>query len=42
MAGAEVSMSSEELMTVRDEEGEYSGSDQKSQVILHLQPILHG
>uniref|UniRef100_A0A3Q0QR98 SAND domain-containing protein n=1 Tax=Amphilophus citrinellus TaxID=61819 RepID=A0A3Q0QR98_AMPCI len=42
MAGAEVSVSSEELMTVRDEEGEYSGSDQKSQVILHLQPILHG
>ncbi|XP_030604879.1 glucocorticoid modulatory element-binding protein 1-like [Archocentrus centrarchus] len=42
MAGAEVSVSSEELLTVRDEEGEYSGSDQKSQVILHLQPILHG
>lgn len=42
MAGAEVTVSSGELMTVKEEEGESSGSNHKTQVILHLQPILHG
>ncbi|XP_019948257.2 glucocorticoid modulatory element-binding protein 1-like [Paralichthys olivaceus] len=42
MAGAEVTVSSGELMTVKKEEGESSGNDHKTQVILHLQPILHG
>ncbi|CAN9513968.1 unnamed protein product [Ophioblennius macclurei] len=42
MAGAEVTVSSGELMTVKEEEGEFSGNNHKAQVILHLQPILHG
>lgn len=42
MAGAEVTVSSGELMTVKEEEGESSGNDHKTQVILHLQPILQG
>lgn len=42
MAGAEVTVSSGELMTVKEEEGESSGNNHKSQVILHLQPVLHG
>ncbi|CAI5663326.1 unnamed protein product [Oreochromis niloticus] len=42
MAGAQVTVSSGELMTAREEEGEYSGTEQKSQVLLHLQPVLHG
>ncbi|KAG8010182.1 Glucocorticoid modulatory element-binding protein 1 [Nibea albiflora] len=29
-------------MTVKEEEGESSGDNHKTQVILHLQPILHG
>lgn len=42
MAGAEVAVSSGDLMTVKEEEGESSGNNHKTQVILHLQPILHG
>nr|XP_046254874.1 glucocorticoid modulatory element-binding protein 1-like [Scatophagus argus] len=42
MAGAEVIVSSGDLMTVKEEEGESSGDNHKTQVILHLQPILHG
>ncbi|XP_028985176.1 glucocorticoid modulatory element-binding protein 1-like isoform X2 [Betta splendens] len=44
MAGAEVTVSSGELMLVKEqeEEGESGGSDHKTQVILHLQPILQG
>ncbi|XP_027142606.1 glucocorticoid modulatory element-binding protein 1 isoform X2 [Larimichthys crocea] len=42
MAGAEVIVSSGDLMTVKEEEGEFSGNNHKTQVILHLQPILHG
>ncbi|KAM3614022.1 uncharacterized protein V6R79_008672 [Siganus canaliculatus] len=43
MAGAEVIVSSGDLMRVKEEEeGESSGNDHKTQVILHLQPILHG
>ncbi|XP_028281782.1 glucocorticoid modulatory element-binding protein 1-like [Parambassis ranga] len=42
MAGAEVTMSSGELMTVKEEEGEHSSNDHKTPVILHLQPIVHG
>lgn len=42
MAGAEVSVSSGELMMVKEEEGESSGKNHKTQVILHLQPILQG
>ncbi|XP_022616321.1 glucocorticoid modulatory element-binding protein 1-like [Seriola dumerili] len=42
MACAEVNVSSGELMTVKEEEGESSGNNHKTQVILHLQPILHG
>lgn len=42
MAGAEVIVSSGDLMTVKAEEGETSGNDHKAQVILHLQPVLHG
>ncbi|KAM9353631.1 glucocorticoid modulatory element-binding protein 1-like [Symphorus nematophorus] len=42
MAGAEVIVSSGDLMTVKEEEGESSGNNHKTQVILHLQPILHG
>lgn len=42
MAGAQVTVSSEEVMTAREEEGEHSSTEQKSQVLLHLQPVLHG
>ncbi|XP_034552820.1 glucocorticoid modulatory element-binding protein 1-like isoform X2 [Notolabrus celidotus] len=42
MAGAEVTVSSGDLMMLKEEEGEASGSDHKTQVILHLQPILQG
>ncbi|CAJ1061587.1 glucocorticoid modulatory element-binding protein 1-like isoform X2 [Xyrichtys novacula] len=42
MAGAEVTVSSGDLMMLKEEEGEASGNDHKTQVILHLQPILHG
>lgn len=42
MADAEVTVSSGDLMTVKEEEGESSGNNHKTQVILHLQPILHG
>ncbi|XP_030250155.1 glucocorticoid modulatory element-binding protein 1-like isoform X1 [Sparus aurata] len=42
MAGAEVVVSSGDLMMVKEEEGESSGNNHKTQVILHLQPILHG
>ncbi|XP_042280294.1 glucocorticoid modulatory element-binding protein 1-like [Thunnus maccoyii] len=42
MAGAEVTVSSGDLMMVKEEEGESSGNNHKTQVILHLQPILHG
>ncbi|KAF7663877.1 hypothetical protein LDENG_00199410 [Lucifuga dentata] len=41
MAGAEVAVSSGNLMVVKEEEGDSSGS-QETEVILHLQPILHG
>ncbi|XP_071757765.1 glucocorticoid modulatory element-binding protein 1-like isoform X2 [Centroberyx gerrardi] len=41
MAGAEVTVSSADVMMVKQEEGESSGNH-KTQVILHLQPILHG
>ncbi|XP_068591970.1 glucocorticoid modulatory element-binding protein 1 [Cebidichthys violaceus] len=42
MAAAEVTVSSGDLTTVKEEEGESSGNNHKTQVILHLQPILHG
>ncbi|XP_058502884.1 glucocorticoid modulatory element-binding protein 1-like [Solea solea] len=43
MAGAEVTVSPGELMAVKkEEEGESSDNSHKTQVILHLQPILHG
>lgn len=43
MAGAEVTVSPGHLMAVKEEEaGESSGNNHKAQVILHLQPILHG
>ena len=42
MAGAEVIVSSRNLMTVKAEEGESSGNNHKAQVVLHLQPILQG
>lgn len=47
MAGAEGSVSSGEIMVVKEEEeeegeGESSGSDHKTPVILHLQPFLQG
>lgn len=42
MAGAEVTVSSGDLMMLKEEEGEASGSNHKTQVILHLQPILQG
>ncbi|XP_042346255.1 glucocorticoid modulatory element-binding protein 1-like [Plectropomus leopardus] len=42
MAGAEVTVSAGDLMMVKEEEGESSGNNHKTQVILHLQPILHG
>ncbi|KAI3360444.1 hypothetical protein L3Q82_002339 [Scortum barcoo] len=42
MAGAEVTVSSGDLMTMKGEEGESTGSNHKAQVTLHLQPILHG
>ncbi|CAK6976205.1 glucocorticoid modulatory element-binding protein 1-like [Scomber scombrus] len=42
MADAEVTVSSGDLMMVKEEEGESSGNNHKTQVILHLQPILHG
>lgn len=42
MAGAEVIMSSGDLMTGRAEEGESSGNSHNAQVILHLQPVLQG
>ncbi|KAK5862507.1 hypothetical protein PBY51_017896 [Eleginops maclovinus] len=41
MAAAEVTVSSGDLMTVKEEEAESSGNNHKTQVILHLQPILH-
>ena len=41
MAAAEVTVSSGDLMTVKEEEGESSGNNHKTQVILHLHPILH-
>lgn len=42
MAGAEVTVSSGDLMTVKEEQGESSGNNHKAQVILHLQPVMHG
>ncbi|XP_034084154.1 glucocorticoid modulatory element-binding protein 1-like [Gymnodraco acuticeps] len=42
MAAAEVTVSSGDLMMVKEEEGESSGNNHKTQVILHLHPILHG
>ncbi|XP_034409446.1 glucocorticoid modulatory element-binding protein 1-like isoform X2 [Cyclopterus lumpus] len=43
MAAAEVTVSSGDVMTVKEEEeGDSSGINQNTQVILHLQPILHG
>ncbi|KAM4581350.1 glucocorticoid modulatory element-binding protein 1-like isoform 2-T2 [Odontesthes bonariensis] len=36
MAGAEVTVSSGQLVTMKEEEGEYSGKNNKNQVILHL------
>ena len=42
MADAEVTVSSGDLMMVKEEEGESRGNNHKTQVILHLQPILHG
>ncbi|XP_032374231.1 glucocorticoid modulatory element-binding protein 1 isoform X1 [Etheostoma spectabile] len=42
MAGAEAAVSSGDLMTVKEEEGESSSNSYKSEVILHLQPIPHG
>ncbi|KAM9309321.1 glucocorticoid modulatory element-binding protein 1-like isoform 3-T3 [Pholidichthys leucotaenia] len=41
MSGAEVTLSSGELMSINQEE-KNSGKDPKTQVTLHLQPILHG
>uniref|UniRef100_A0A667YP41 SAND domain-containing protein n=1 Tax=Myripristis murdjan TaxID=586833 RepID=A0A667YP41_9TELE len=41
MAGAEVTASSGDVIMVKEEEGESSGTH-KTEVILHLQPILHG
>ncbi|XP_030015191.1 glucocorticoid modulatory element-binding protein 1-like isoform X2 [Sphaeramia orbicularis] len=41
MEGAEVTLSSGDLMMVKEEEGETSGN-QKTEVILHLEPILPG
>ncbi|XP_061772057.1 glucocorticoid modulatory element-binding protein 1-like isoform X2 [Nerophis ophidion] len=40
--GAEVIVSAGDLMMEKEEEGESSGNNHKTQVILHLQPILHG
>lgn len=42
MAGAEVTVSSGDPMTVKEEEGESNGNNHKAQVILHLQPVMHG
>ncbi|XP_071326637.1 glucocorticoid modulatory element-binding protein 1-like isoform X2 [Trachinotus anak] len=42
MAGAEVNVSSGDLIMAKEEEGESSGNNHKTQVILHLHPILHG
>lgn len=42
MAGAEVIVSSGDLITGKAEEGESSGNNHKAQVILHLQPVLQG
>ncbi|KAK2844376.1 hypothetical protein Q5P01_011035 [Channa striata] len=42
MAGAEVTLSSGERMTVKEEEGESTGNNHETQLILHLQPILQG
>ncbi|XP_026150246.1 glucocorticoid modulatory element-binding protein 1-like isoform X2 [Mastacembelus armatus] len=42
MAGAEVTVSSGGLMAVKEEEGEASGNNHKTQVMLHLQPVLQG
>ncbi|XP_068426698.1 glucocorticoid modulatory element-binding protein 1-like [Clinocottus analis] len=42
MAAAEVTVSSGDLMTVKEEEGDSSGINHKTQVLLHLQPFLHG
>lgn len=42
MAGAEVTVSPGHLLTVKEEGGESSGNNHKAQVILHLQPFLHG
>ncbi|XP_029958614.1 glucocorticoid modulatory element-binding protein 1-like isoform X2 [Salarias fasciatus] len=42
MAGAEATVSSGELMTVKEEEGQFSGNNHKTQVLLHLHPSLHG
>lgn len=42
MAAAEVNVSSGDLITVREEEEESSGNNHKTQVIVHLQPPLHG
>ncbi|XP_076016818.1 glucocorticoid modulatory element-binding protein 1-like isoform X2 [Genypterus blacodes] len=41
MAAAEAAVSAGDLMTVKEEEGESSGKH-KTEVILHLQPILRG
>ncbi|XP_077431535.1 glucocorticoid modulatory element-binding protein 1-like isoform X1 [Vanacampus margaritifer] len=40
--GAEVIVSAGDLMMEKEEEGGSSGNNHKAQVILHLQPILHG
>lgn len=42
MAGAEVTVSPGDLITVKAEEEESNGNNHKAQVILHLQPLLHG
>lgn len=42
MAGAEVIVSSGDLITGEAKEGQSSGNNQKAQVILHLQPVLQG
>lgn len=42
MAGAEVTVSSGDPVTVKEEEGESNGNNHKAQVILHLQPVMHG
>ncbi|XP_070692095.1 glucocorticoid modulatory element-binding protein 1-like [Pempheris klunzingeri] len=39
MAGAEVTVSSGDVMTVKEEEGESSGSNHNTQVILHLHGV---